>query len=109
MVKLGKLSIGEFHPTDKLLHTVAYFGLVAVWKLYFILKKEDFKNYKQRVFIIAGVSAAFGILIEVVQGVMTSYRQPDGLDILANTAGIVLAIIFFLLIKNPIQNIKKKD
>jgi len=48
------------------------------------------------------------MLIEVLQGVLTSYREPDWYDILANTAGILLAVIIFLLFEKSLKRLNSK-
>ena len=37
----------------------------------------------------------YGIIIEVLQGTLTSYREADLLDTFANLTGIVIAWVFF--------------
>ncbi|SKB47886.1 VanZ like family protein [Salegentibacter salinarum] len=108
LVKLGKISVGSFNPTDKLLHLGAYFGLVVLWKVYFMQKNKPRTTYKINLFKIAGLSILFGMLIEVLQGVVTSYREPDWYDILANTAGILLAVIIFLLFEKSLKRLNSK-
>lgn len=108
LVKLGKISVGSFNPTDKLLHLGAYFGLVALWKVYFMQKNRPQATYKVNLFKIAGLSILFGMLIEVLQGVLTSYREPDWYDILANTAGILLAVLIFLLFEKSLKRLNSK-
>ncbi|PKD17732.1 teicoplanin resistance protein VanZ [Salegentibacter salinarum] len=107
-MKLGKISVGSFNPTDKLLHLGAYFGLVVLWKVYFMQKNKPRTTYKINLFKIAGLSILFGMLIEVLQGVVTSYREPDWYDILANTAGILLAVIIFLLFEKSLKRLNSK-
>lgn len=108
LVKLGKISVGSFSPTDKLLHLAAYFGLVLLWKGYFILKDKPESQYKKNLFKIAGLSVLFGMLIEVLQGTLTNYREPDWYDILANTAGILLAVIIFLFFEKNLKRLNSK-
>jgi VanZ family protein len=108
LVKLGKISLGSFSPTDKLLHLLAYFGLVLLWKVYFILKNRPEITYKKNLFKIAGFSGLFGMLIEVLQGTVTSYREPDWYDILANTTGILLAVIIFLFFEKSLKRLNSK-
>lgn len=43
-------------------------------------------------FYISLVIVLFGILIEVLQGAVTEYRDPDWADILANSIGVLLAL-----------------
>ncbi len=108
LVKLGKISVGNFNPTDKLLHLGAYFGLVVLWKVYFMQKDKPQTTYKKNLFKIAGLAVLFGMLIEVLQGVLTSYREPDWYDIMANTAGILLAVIIFLFFEKILKRLNSK-
>ncbi|WP_282017283.1 VanZ family protein [Salegentibacter mishustinae] len=108
LVKLGKISVGSFSPTDKLLHLGAYFGLLVLWKVYFMLKNKPKSTYRNNLFKIAGLSVLFGMLIEVLQGVLTSYREPDWFDILANTAGILLAVVIFLFFEKSLKRLNSK-
>lgn len=108
LVKLGKISVGSFSPTDKLLHLGAYFGLMVLWKVYFILKNKPESPYKSNLLKLAGLAVLFGMLIEVLQGVLTSYREPDWYDILANTTGILLAVVIFLFFEKNLKRLNSK-
>jgi len=48
------------------------------------------------IIIVAGLVLAYGIIIEALQGVTTSYRQFSILDIIANFLGILVAVGVFL-------------
>lgn len=91
-----------------MLHATAYLLLVIIWKLYFVLKNNDLSNYRANLLKIAGFAVLFGMLIEVLQGTLTSYRTPDWFDILANSTGIVLAVLLLLAVKKPIWSLKSK-
>ncbi|MDT0643364.1 VanZ family protein [Zunongwangia sp. F363] len=108
LIHLGKISVGSFNPTDKMLHATAYFLLVSMWKLYFIISSRDRVNYKANLFWISGLSILFGMLIEVLQGTLTSYRDPDWFDILANSTGVLLAVLIFFLLQGPLQRLRRK-
>jgi VanZ family protein len=85
--------------SDKLLHSIAYFFLMLAW-LYSFSKKEDF--YKRIKYLVLGC-LIYGIVLEVVQGAFTSYRTGSYLDILANSFGIVLAVLAFHLFEKKIR------
>ena len=85
--------------SDKFLHTVAYFFLMLTW-LYSFSKKEHF--YKIVKYIVLG-SFIYGIVLEVLQDAFTSYRTGSYLDILANSLGIVLAVLAFHLFEKKIR------
>jgi len=83
---------------DKLLHIAAYFFLALSWLL-------ATKNVKQQnsIFVTVLVVFIYGIIIEVLQGVITNYRQTDLFDMLANLCGIVIAWLIFRLISQKIR------
>lgn len=85
---------------DKLLHAGAYFGLAVLWLLfYFMYKKITVKKSTQlkTYLIIALILIGYGIVIEVMQGSLTIYRQPDVWDVLANTIGVLCGCLCFAL------------
>lgn len=108
LIKLGKISVGDFNPTDKMMHTSAYFGLGAVWFFYYVMKKSKKDNYNTDLLKITAIIILFGMLIEVLQGTLTSYRTPDWFDILANSFGILLALLIFLFFEKSFNRLKLK-
>lgn len=88
------------------MHTAAYFVLGAVWMFYYLLKANHTSNWA--FFKIAVVVTAFGILIEVLQGVLTSYREADFADIVANTIGVFMALLFFGVFLKFLKRLKHK-
>ncbi|WP_299106376.1 VanZ family protein [uncultured Tenacibaculum sp.] len=88
LAKLGKYPLPiSFSNIDKIEHAIAYFFLTLFWLL-------ALKN-KVSIAIIVLCCFAYGIIIEVLQGVLTTYRFAEYYDILANTIGILIAFIFF--------------
>ncbi|MCF6279913.1 MAG: VanZ family protein [Flavobacteriaceae bacterium] len=81
----------EITVSDKTLHSIAYLVLTFSWL--FAIKKSH-KELKGKLQIGFAVFL-FGIIIEVLQSSLTIYRHGDYLDIIANTIGIVLAIVIF--------------
>ncbi|MBT8296388.1 MAG: VanZ family protein [Gramella sp.] len=103
-----KVSVAGFDPTDKMLHAGAYLFLAFLWKLYFLFKGSDFKRYTSNLMWVAFAAFLFGMLIEVLQGTLTSYRTPDWWDVLANTTGVVLAVLFFMVMAPTVKKLKQK-
>tara|TARA_R110002073_G_scaffold108336_9_gene243595 strand:- start:23528 stop:23914 length:387 start_codon:yes stop_codon:yes gene_type:complete len=85
--------------SDKIGHTIAYFSLTVSW-LYTFVRKQNFNKFAR--YSIVGCFI-YGIVIEVLQTTITSYRTASYLDILANSAGIVLAILVFHLLEKKIR------
>jgi len=97
---------------DKLLHAGAYFGLTALW-IFWVLFKRFSKAQatpSKKLWLIVGaiglIAILYGVLMEVLQGTLTSYRTPDVWDILANTVGSVLALIACLVYINKSKMLK---
>lgn len=92
LIQLGKISLGSFNPTDKMMHLGAYFVLGFVWFFYYLFKNQDGSIKIKGFFNISILIILFGMLIEVLQGALTDYRDPDWADILANSIGVLLAL-----------------
>ncbi len=87
---------------DKTAHFVFYFVLTLVW---YIALVKIYKN-KYLKYIIAVAVIIYGIIIEMLQG-LTNYRQEDFNDVLANTGGTFLALLFIFLLN--LKNYLKKE
>jgi len=90
LIKTPKLVL-VYSASDKIHHIIAYFTLTICW-LFSFFKKPSLK-YSIVVFCLL-----FGIIIEVMQQSLTSYRTGDYKDVLANIIGIVLGLIVFNLV-----------
>lgn len=88
---------------DKIFHAFTYMILAFLW---FSTLVFQFKINKIKAIIYASIiSIIFGIIIEVLQGALTSTRQADIYDVLANSFG-VLIMASLLMLKN--RNTVKK-
>jgi VanZ family protein len=92
LIQLGKISIGDFNPTDKMMHLGAYFVLAFAWFFYYLFKIQEESLKIKGFFNISILIILFGMLIEVLQGALTDYRDPDWADMLANSIGVLLAL-----------------
>jgi VanZ family protein len=90
LIKVTKIPNLEVKNIDKLFHSFAYFILATCW-LFTYYKKPKLK------YIIIIACVFFGIIIELLQTNLTAYRTGDFIDVLANTFGVLLALIFFNL------------
>lgn len=94
--------------SDKLIHTVGYFMMLLLWVLFVFFKSKS-NNIKPILKITAGIVFAYGIIIEVLQGVLTETRTADMLDILANAVGIILAVLVVIVFQNNLIKLKSKN
>ena len=89
LVKLPKVQISVSN-IDKAEHLLGYFILTLSW-LFSFYKKKFLKYY------ITLACVFYGIIIEVFQSILTSYRTGDYLDAIANSLGALLALLIFTL------------
>ena len=82
--------LGQVENSDKILHTFAYTLLSLSWLFYF----KPFQNIKQKGLIFLGLFI-YGIIIEILQTTLTTYRTGSFYDVLANSIGILIALISF--------------
>mgnify|MGYP000715023080 CR=1 FL=1 len=89
---LPKLNIGlDLKSSDKYLHFIAYFTLCLLW---FFALRDRLQRYVFRVLVPLGL-ILYGIILEGLQGGLTTYRTADIYDALANTAGVLGAMFLF--------------
>lgn len=78
----------EIKHIDKGCHSIAYFVLTLSWLLSFYKKPN--KKY-----LIVILCIILGIIIEVLQDTITVYRTADYFDVLANSVGVLFALVIF--------------
>lgn len=82
---------------DKIFHFLTYSVLTLLWYYAFFAK---FKIGRVKAIIYASVfSILFGIIIEVLQGSVTTSRFADIYDVLANTLGVLFTALLLLINK----------
>ena len=86
--KTISINISNF---DKIIHFTSYFFLTLSW---LFATQHSIKRTTSKAILI-GVLISYGIIIEALQGGMTTHRQADLYDILANSIGVLLASILF--------------
>ena len=79
---------------DKIVHVGAYLILTFSWLLSYRSNSKSLKNH----FLIAIAVFVYGIIIEVLQGTITSNRQADFYDIFANLVGITVSFLIFAVV-----------
>ena len=91
----------SFSNADKIYHAIAYFMLALTWLFSFpaSVKKNKVK------YIITFGCVFYGIIIEVLQTTLTTYRTASFLDAVANTVGVFMALIVFKSIYKKINAI----
>lgn len=79
---------------DKIFHLLSYLVLTAL--LYNTFLHNDIAS-KNALIYAAILSIIFGIIIEVLQGTITTVRSSDINDVFANTIGVLLTTAFITI------------
>ena len=88
--KVGNIPVQISHA-DKIYHAIAYFFLGVTWLL---SAPKSLTNKKLKYAIVCGC-IIYGIIIEVLQGTLTTYRTASVLDVAANFVGVIIAMLLF--------------
>jgi len=97
LIPLKSDLLGRVENSDKILHTFFYTFLSLSWLFYF----KPFKNAQKKGLIVLGLFI-YGIIIEILQSTITTYRTGSFYDVIANGVGILLALITFEILYNNI-------
>ncbi len=81
---------------DKFVHFTFYFVFVVLW---FLFAKDKSINKKTKLIVLFS-AIGYGILMEICQGVFTTTRTPDILDVLANSLGAIVGLLFVTALNN---------
>ncbi|WP_445747616.1 VanZ family protein [Polaribacter sp.] len=91
LIKMPEGGFFEINNIDKAYHGFAYFSLTIIWLL-------TFHKTPQKKYLIFICCIIFGIIIEVLQTILTNYRTGDIMDIISNSLGCLVALFVFSLI-----------
>ena len=91
----NKVPLFNIPHFDKIAHFCMYFGLMSV----FILETKRSDNFNRSVILLAPFPFLYGILMEILQGLLTTTRSPSIYDVLFNTFGILFSVLAWLIIK----------
>ncbi len=82
--------------------------MASCWFLYLLFSRPDIFRFKRGFFKVSLLLIAFGMLIEALQGALTTFREPDWADGLANIIGVLIAFALFVLFLNTLKNVKHR-
>lgn len=98
LIKINTVVPVQISFADKIFHSLAYVIFTLLWYATFIYKFNF--GHKKALWYASIGSVIFGIVIEVLQSTLTTYRAAEVYDIIANTIGVFLATIIITLKKN---------
>ncbi|WP_188112083.1 VanZ family protein [Aquimarina sp. RZ0] len=111
-LSLGKLIIpggANIQGSDKVGHLLVYLFFTIFWFLFFFYSEKKRKSFVQSILLASILGVVYGMLMEIFQGVFTSYRTPDWNDIVANAIGVIIAVVILKLLKNKIVVLKHRE
>ena len=79
---------------DKIYHFGAYMVFVFFWYNYYRTTSSKYK-----ILISASIALAYGTIVEVMQGTFTTYRTEDFADVIANSLGVLMAVVLIVIYK----------
>ena len=98
LVSVNSFSKIKSVGNDKIVHFLFYLFFVILWGL---VKRQNDSNRKYYLFVFL-VAMSYGLIIEVLQEILTNTRQADFYDFLANTTGAFVGLIVLLYYKNKL-------
>jgi VanZ family protein len=106
LVQSNSLPVVKIVNLDKYVHAFFHFVFTSLWFLFFIGSTQN-KNIFRPLLIAFMLSVFFGIIIEILQGLYTTTRREDILDVAANVFGATLAV-FTIVIYYRSRHLDKK-
>jgi VanZ family protein len=97
--KFEKIQLINLPFMDKIVHFGMYFVLMSV---IIFENKRNIRNARN-LLLVALIPLSYGILMEILQLILTLSRSGDFYDALSDAAGILTAVILWLLIKPYIK------
>lgn len=91
----GRTVFRFFNNADKLVHAAMYF--VFTFVLIYEYRREAVRNFV--LMLLASLSFLYSVLMEILQMSVTTNRKFEGYDILANLAGVILGLLFFIMLR----------
>ncbi len=97
LIQLNDLPDVNISSGDKIFHFLTYGVLAYLWfnTLFF-----RFEFNATKAIIYSGLcSVVFGIILEGLQGSITTYRSSDVNDAIANTLGVLFTVLILIVVK----------
>lgn len=109
LVQSNDLPVINIQNLDKYIHVFFHFVFTFVWFL-FLYKHLKIGSIFRPLLTSFLLSFVFGIIIEILQGLVTTTRSADVMDGVANVTGATLAVVLVIICsKYNILNIILKN
>ena len=92
-------------PMDKVVHFLMYFAYPIVCWLMLTYNKRIKIRHKYLFSTILITGLTFAAFTETAQGLLTTYRNPDSMDFVANITGIFSSSLLMRIFNNPARKV----
>ncbi|OOG74676.1 VanZ family protein [Flavobacterium sp. A45] len=96
LVNSNEIPVINIPNLDKCIHTFFHLVFTFVWFLFFNKHLQIDSIVKPLVYSVV-FSFVFGIIIEILQNLITTSRNADVFDIVANSVGTILAVFVIVI------------
>lgn len=97
LVSFSDLPTIKVKSADKYVHITFHLVFVLLWGFYVSKKYQGIRIPK--IIRLVFASIGYGILIEILQELLTTTRHADLMDVLANFTGALIGLTVFIFIK----------
>lgn len=94
--------------SDKIVHLLVYSLFTGLWFCFFYVLKLKKDNFLTSLIKSCGLAFIYGIVIEVLQASLTTSRSGDFKDLIANSIGVLVGVLFIFLAKSQFKRLKSK-
>ncbi|WP_207512155.1 VanZ family protein [Longitalea luteola] len=84
---------------DKVVHAILFGGIVLLWAFNLYFRRDQKSKWQQIIVLLTLFSVGLGIGLEFLQRDYIPNRSFDGIDIIADSAGAVIAAVYHLFIR----------
>ncbi|WP_205509490.1 VanZ family protein [Longitalea arenae] len=84
---------------DKVVHAILFGGIVLLWAFNLYFRRNHKSKWLQIIVALTLFSVGLGIGLEFLQRDYIPNRSFDGIDIIADTAGAVIAAVYHLFVR----------
>jgi len=96
LISFNKMPSVGIKSADKYVHSIFHFVFTILW----FLGLYQNAPFKKSLLKVTTFSICYGILIEILQGLLTTTRKADVYDVMANTTGAILGVLALYLYSN---------
>ncbi|THU37218.1 VanZ family protein [Niastella caeni] len=84
---------------DKVVHAILFGGIVLLWGFNQYFRRDEKQNWQRIIVVLTFFSVGLGIGLEFLQRYYIPNRSFDGIDIIADSAGAIVAAFYHWFVR----------